>query len=404
MSDPDRGDDDEENYVAEKFANEEEEEDEGNDDGSDSDDDGDDGKKEEEGGDHYDESRFSENKSAPPFHDKYEGGGGRGGGYRDDPHAGSGNAGDVEMVTQQQQHDQLPSPEEVKANVMVRNRSRTTSKWCDLTTCGLLCLLIVMVLVFVVSMVAIPGFMFNDDSGNGSNNGNGNTNQMTSGNSGTTTPTQQATEAPTYSVIEALLINNDIALHNGAEFGNPDTYQSNALRYMEDTPAYLNYDFDRLQQAYALLCFYYRTNAEQTWHASLKWAQDVDSTLTNYYSTDNYCTWTGVTCIMQNDELVTKLDLSGGGLKGILIPELKLLSLSLTDLLLDDNPNLMGDIPAFLGEMSLKTLTLTDCGFTGNMPGSICSLEQQTDYFDLDIDCDKVFCQQECCDFCTRRE
>ena len=241
----------------------------------------------------------------------------------------------------EQEHDQLPSAEEIKASIMGPRRSgrrflSVLRRLCDFTTFALTCFLIALIMIFLFSLL-IPEFINRDHDATeydpDENIDNGDFSE---------TP---ATEPPQYSLIAATLINNGIALANGGEFTNSGTYQSKALAFLElpeHSSIYERYDITQLQSVYALLCLYYHTNPQETsWHPSLKWLHTTD-----------YCKWTGVYC--GHRSAVQRLDLANGGLSGSLPVELMHLESTLTDLLLDDNPGLTGQIPSFLGEMDLS--------------------------------------------------
>ncbi|KAL7577732.1 hypothetical protein ACA910_010496 [Epithemia clementina (nom. ined.)] len=285
---------------------------------------------------------------------------------------------DEDEVEEIVMHDQLPSADEVKVTVLrQRNQGRLPS-WCpDCTTGSLLCILVLLLATFFISFYAFPQLWEAEQQAAASSKATSGGDHM-----------EQPTSAPTKPLapIEAML-RSDIALRGGVEFQDPDSYQSKALQFLLDRGnVFGELSVLKLQQIYAMLCFYYATDGEGSWNDNYPWLNGHDE-----------CLWGGVTCDAQYN--VEKLDLTEGGLSGEIAEELQLIE-SLKELILEDNAGLTGEIPPFLGEMDLKTVKLTDCGFSGDLPFSICKYMNENSEFNLDLDCSKVMCQPSCCDFC----
>jgi len=126
------------------------------------------------------------------------------------------------------------------------------------------------------------------------------------------------------------LITKGIALNNGHEFLDETSYQSHALKILNDYGVIKNATKQKLSQRYALLCLYYSTFRVRTdvtdqqfgygttpgWNNALKpWKFAWD---------DDECTWYGIACDTNN--LVTKVELQDHLLTGYIPIELKLLN------------------------------------------------------------------------------
>lgn len=274
-------------------------------------------------------------------------------------------------------HDQLPSPEETQVATSsitrpLRSPRRTTiTCFPDRTTCALLVILVILLATSLLCYYFIPRDISEEPI-------------STFGINGTLLPT--AAPTPYLHPIEARL-RSDVALRGGMEFDDVDSYQSKALQFLlARENVFENRSTARLEQIYALLCFYYGTGAASSWNSNVQWLKGHDE-----------CLWRGVLC--DTNLQVKKLDVTDVGLSGEIPNELVLLE-HLKDLILEDNSGLTGEIPEFLGEMNLRTLRLADCSLYGDLPFSICTYMENNSDFTLDLDCSKVLCQPSCCDFC----
>lgn len=219
--------------------------------------------------------------------------------------------------------DQAPSPEAVRATASehVKAQRRQPVYRPNRRTAWLLAILVTMLTSFLVIFFGFPHLWKQSHEAAG----------------GT-----QSTPAPTLFLhtIEARL-RSDIALRGGTEFDEVDSYQSDALLFLlEREHLFENRSTMKLQQIYALLCFYYATGGEKSWNSINQWLSGHDE-----------CSWPGVICDAQLN--VKKLDLTESGLVGEIPNELVLLE-HLEDLLLEDNSGLTGEIPSFLGGMDLS--------------------------------------------------
>jgi len=95
------------------------------------------------------------------------------------------------------------------------------------------------------------------------------------------------------------------------------------------------------------------------------------------------CNRSGITC--NTAKLVVEIDLSAIGLDGVIPVELILVE-SICSIKLDNNPGLSGKIPSFLGRMEMNVLTLTGCGYVGEMPDKICQSKLKRTLSILEVD------------------
>lgn len=153
-----------------------------------------------------------------------------------------------------------------------------------------------------------------------------------------------------------------VARFDGAEFQDPNSYQSKALTWvMTQTlpaPQYANVSMeDQAVQLYALACIYYSTYSQPNdwtdfrfgegealpgWFSDLGWLETAGEV----------CEWHGITC---NEQFrVSKIELDTNGLTGFFPPEVTLLKDSLTVLDLYSNlvHNRGDEGNAFLGELT----------------------------------------------------
>jgi hypothetical protein len=168
-----------------------------------------------------------------------------------------------------------------------------------------------------------------------------------------------STAAPT---LEITSIVRNFALNNGVEFDDPDSYQSKALAWIEDsgvpslTVDLANAD-DRVVQRYALACIYYASNEQRTAATDFAFGAEMDvlSWLNDrgWLTFDDECEWFGITC-NANTGLVEEIDLSNNILTGLFPPETQLLKDSLK--VLDIYSNYVFNVGdagnAFLGELT----------------------------------------------------
>mmetsp|Transcript_21337 Transcript_21337/g.48465 ORF Transcript_21337/g.48465 Transcript_21337/m.48465 type:complete len:304 (-) Transcript_21337:154-1065(-) len=195
------------------------------------------------------------------------------------------------------------------------------------------------------------------------------------------------------------LISRDIAVNNGLEFTIEDSYQSRALKILEQKGVEKSYSAQKLAQRYALLCLYYSTYSVRT---------DVTDDQFGYGTVPNWksispwkfswekdeCTWYGIAC--DTHGLVTRVELTNHLLTGYIPMELKLLNdgpIGVIDL--TDNRGLgQGRFPAVFSEFdSLEVLGLQGCSFTGKVPEEVCNRNIK-----VLVNCD-VSCS--CCEPCS---
>lgn len=168
---------------------------------------------------------------------------------------------------------------------------------------------------------------------NKKNNGQG----TTAGSTGTTAEgSPEPTMSPTSEVFDIILTHSR---YKGLEFTDPNSYQSKAAKWVEDTAQLGVQTPERLVQRYALACLYYSTNAVKTeWTDELFGVDVIRGWIdeTGWLNYDDECSWYKVTC--NGNGKVTKIQLSQNRLTGSLPPELVLLNDSLEEIDLYDNP------------------------------------------------------------------
>jgi Leucine-rich repeat (LRR) protein len=217
-------------------------------------------------------------------------------------------------------------------------------------------------LLAVVLIVAVVGGVVASGGGGSSSSSNVLAPSPTTGNSNPApAPTPfGSTAAPTSEI--ASIVRN-FALNNGVEFDDPDSYQSKALAWIEDTGVpsltinLANAD-DRVVQRYALACIYYASNEQRTAATDFAFGPEIDVlpwlNERGWLTFDDECDWYGITC---NDitGLVEEIDLSNNILTGLFPPETQLLKDSLK--VLDIYSNYVFNVGdagnAFLGELTL---------------------------------------------------
>jgi hypothetical protein len=183
-----------------------------------------------------------------------------------------------------------------------------------------------------------------------------------------------------------------VAREGGAEFDNPDSYQSKALAYVrgQSLPA-PKIPLSMEQQAiqlYALACIYYNTySVSSDWTIQL-WGQEI--AIPGWYTARGWlgdanevCNdWWGITC--NNDGQVEKIELNENGLTGYMPPETAILHDSLYYLdLFDNNIHNKGDLGnSFLGELTnLRFLYYKNTYFENDgIPSAIAKLTKLEEY------------------------
>jgi hypothetical protein len=221
----------------------------------------------------------------------------------------------------------------------------------------------------VVSIAVAVGAVVGSNSGSGGGSGSSKSNALapspSSGNSGSNpAPTPSplppgSTAAPT-SEISSIVRN--FALNNGVEFDDPDSYQSKALAWIEDSgvpslTVNLASADDRVVQRYALACIYYASNEQRTLATDAAFGPDLEVLPwledRGWLVFDDECTWNGIEC-NTNTGLVEEIDLSGNILTGLFPPETQLMKDSLK--VLDIYNNYVFNVGeagnAFLGELT----------------------------------------------------
>lgn len=164
-----------------------------------------------------------------------------------------------------------------------------------------------------------------------------------------------------------------VALQGGAEFTDPNSYQSRALQFLEDIQSpqptkemYIRY--------YAIACIY--TAASSSHHGGgvsssnkkhddaseaareeePKWFNDE-----GWMTDTDYCTWHGLVC--NSKGLVERIDLSDNNLHGTLAPEVQLLAESVTSLIVAHNPWLHSDSAWMANMKNLQVLSFPNTRF-----------------------------------------
>jgi hypothetical protein len=318
--------------------------------------------------------------------------------------------GDVESPRLEEEvHDQLPHVEECKAGLSSSSHNHKSNRplksWMMPTAVWFLAT----VLLTSVVVCSLIGVVFLR-TGHSSEEAHP---------SGTTTPTPNS--------------NNNMSMEDRlrAILEQPDrdplfaegSYQNKALSQLQN-PFYASYDDQRLAQVYALLSLYYATHDnDEAWSAAPFWAHF-----------EYECQWEGITCDSMGR--VAGMDLSNFGLNGVVPAEVALLASSLARIHLDHNPGLTGLIPSFFGRMTslgksllvregeclvnsnnvvlivththtfrsllVVELTLTGCGYVGNMPAEICQLKLDDAAVVIEADClAQIACNAFCCERCT---
>lgn len=203
--------------------------------------------------------------------------------------------------------------------------------------------------------------------------------------------TNGGTQAPTtelYTIVRAR------SPTNGREFRAPDSYQTRALAWLEQTSDSSIHSLDRILQRYALACIYYATNGVPTQWTAFELGQDsgddvmpwLDST--GWLTATNECDWAGVICddATSDDPRVVELDLSDNILTGRFPVETIYLKDTLRTLDLYNNLvyNVDGPGNDWLGELTqLTSLYLGSTSFQND--GIPAAIGQLTNLVELDV-------------------
>eukprot|EP00543_Licmophora_paradoxa_P007504 CAMPEP_0202452324 /NCGR_PEP_ID=MMETSP1360-20130828/10559_1 /ASSEMBLY_ACC=CAM_ASM_000848 /TAXON_ID=515479 /ORGANISM="Licmophora paradoxa, Strain CCMP2313" /LENGTH=519 /DNA_ID=CAMNT_0049071111 /DNA_START=141 /DNA_END=1700 /DNA_ORIENTATION=+ len=196
----------------------------------------------------------------------------------------------------------------------------------------------------------------------------------------TTPPSSISTNDPSSTPSSSLSPSNfnlitllsSVALYNGTEFLDYNSYQSKAFTWLQtsiSSPASQNstsiiYTHDKLIARYAMACIYYSTNAVSN-------ALTTDDTRQLYsWANDqgwmepaiDECDWFGITC--DDGGKIIQFNMNGNNLTGVFPPEITLISDTLISLELQFNDFVNKDDQgvAFLGQ--LTNLKYLDIGAT----------------------------------------
>ena len=118
--------------------------------------------------------------------------------------------------------------------------------------------------------------------------------------------TRRPTEAPRSRVSDVVL---GVALFEGSEFDDPDSYQSQSLSWLENSNTEGLSD-ERIIQRYALACIFYATNEVETIFTIDQFGEGNTppwETSTRWVTNRNECEWARISCDEEN--YVTILDL-----------------------------------------------------------------------------------------------
>ena len=180
-------------------------------------------------------------------------------------------------------------------------------------------------------------------------------------------PTQAPLETPAPTTEAFYFIKSNLA-GGGKGLAYSDSYQSKALKFVEESYIAGTHDQNRILQRLALACIYYATYKVDSpftniefqgsavffgWQSDDGWLKDADE-----------CSWYGITCNEQG--FVEGIDLSGNLLTGSFPPETALLKESLVRLNLKKNMmyNFADAGTRWLGQLTqLKELDLSETPF-----------------------------------------
>jgi hypothetical protein len=205
---------------------------------------------------------------------------------------------------------------------------------CMICTLGL-----VFFLLTVGTVYAVMGFVFN-----GQRDGqDDNTSSVSS--APTSTPTTEGDLQLDYFVRVTLPEYTRDALRGG------NSPQTKALQWLQNNTNLESYSLSRRLQRFALATFYFSTGGERRWIKKYGWMSDEDEC--DWFSSEN-------DTLPCKEGVLTHLALRSNGLRGIIAPEISLLS-SLEFLKVQQNI-LTGFLPTTLGELAnLKEIRLCKC-------------------------------------------
>ena len=155
------------------------------------------------------------------------------------------------------------------------------------------------------------------------------------------TPSDIPSSLPSVSSSDIRSIISKVALQGGKEFDDPDSYQSQALTFLESVLSpqgemeYLRY--------YALACIYTASFAVENKYTRVLFPDNelLGWTASGLWMTDSdYCNWYGIKC--ENKRIAT-IDLGDNNLLGIFAPEVQFLAESLKEVNLGGNALLVSE-------------------------------------------------------------
>jgi len=205
-------------------------------------------------------------------------------------------------------------------------------------------------LVFLVAVIgAVVGAIIATSGSGGSS---------ISSSSSKNVPPLLVTPSPTLSPSQSLLsLITGVAIRKGAEFADPDSYQSHAYNWLANNFTYGTNSDAQLVQRYSLACLYFSTDFETEggWILSTEWLSYLTA-----------CDWFGVVCNAAGD--ITALNLGSNNLVGELPAEVSLLTTAYL-LWFDFNNGLTGTIPTEVATLPvIQSLSLQGCSFSGTIP------------------------------------
>jgi Leucine-rich repeat (LRR) protein len=161
--------------------------------------------------------------------------------------------------------------------------------------------------------------------------------------------TMTSTLSPQYRALEWI---NDSSVNGNYNYADEATFESAEKAF-------------EFEQRYAAACFYSGLTEEE-WVNSALWM-----------TSEPLCNWHGIAC---NEDTVVKMELTDNLMRGILAPEISLMS-GLQQLLLDSNW-IRGTLPTdFSNLKALVTLDLFDNLMTGTLPQSFSTLSELTEMY-----------------------
>ncbi|CAB9509898.1 Leucine Rich Repeat [Seminavis robusta] len=172
--------------------------------------------------------------------------------------------------------------------------------------------------------------------------------------------------------------------------------QAKAFAWTINDPIFDSYEPWKLQQRFALACFYYATGGETSWNSRENWLSYNPNVWEEHWFSKTYPTpdhhwisWHSLypLVVEEPSQEFNHLWLIQNGLQGTLPPELFLLT-SLRSLDLTLNPLLGGTIPSEIGNLHrMEILMFLDSTMTGELPtelgqlSNLLGLYAQSNYF-----------------------